>query len=183
MITSGDRYIGGGKIFFTPKDGEEVEIGEIQEATISTSVEFAEAWSKDTSMAKLVERIAKKVDASGKFSTQKVNLTNTAMFLLGTEATEDFVTGDTLPDGTTATADVTIAKIIAGNKPVVEGELKFIGDEDGAKKPVIVIPSVVLTPSGDLPMIVDEFAKLSFDFAILQTGGKLFDEYLMDVGA
>ncbi|MGE4517318.1 MAG: hypothetical protein AB7D96_10705 [Arcobacteraceae bacterium] len=184
MKTQGDRYIGGGKLYFTPVGGgAEFEIGEVQEATINTSVEFAEAWSKDSVMAKLVERVAKKIDASGKFSTQKLNLKNTAMFMLGTETTETFEIGETLPDGTTATAQVVIPKITAGNKPVVEGQLKFIGDEDGAKKPVIVIPSVVLTPSGDLPLIVDEFAKLSFDFAILQVDDRLYDEYTMTVGA
>lgn len=182
MLTNGDRYIGGGKMFFTPDGGVEAEIGEIQDATISNSVEFAEAFSKDTVMKKLVERVAKSLSASGKFTTQKLNLTNTSMYLLGTESTETFETGEELPDGTTATEQVIIPKITAGDNPVVAGALKFVGDEDGPKKPVIKIPSVVLTPSGDLPMIVDEFAQLSFDFAILETDGRLYDEYIMTVG-
>lgn len=181
MITSGDRYIGGGKFYFTPKGGTEFEIGEIQEAAISHSVEFADAFSKDTVMKALVEKVAKSISASGKFSTQKVNLKNLSMFMLGTETSESFTAGDTLPDGTVATADIVIPKIEAGNKPIVEGSLKFVGDEDGAKKPVIVVPSAVITPNGDLPMIIEEFAKLNFDFAILKTNGKLYDEYIMDV--
>lgn len=185
MITSGDRYIGGGKVFFIPKDSTEIEIGEVQEATISQNVEFADAFSRDTVMKTLVEKVVKSIEGSGKFSTQKVNVKNLAMFLLGNETTEDFTTGDTLPDGSTAGADVTIVKIEAGTNPVVEGALKFVGDEDGAKKPVLVIPSVVITPSGDMPLIADDFTNLSFDFAILKQAGseKLYDEYLMDVGA
>lgn len=182
MITQGDRYIGGGKVFFTPTNGTEFEVGEIQEATITNSVEFAEAFSKDTVIKKLVERVAKSINASGKFSTQKLNLTNIAMFVLGKEGSDTFEIGDELPDGTTATEQVVIPKITAGDNPVIDGSLKFIGDEDGPKKPVIVVPSVVLTPSGDLPLIVEEFASLSFDFAILETDGRLYDEYIMDVG-
>jgi len=184
MITQGDRYIGGGILEFK-KSGETtwVEIGEIQEAKINMSVTFADAFSKDRVQKKLVEKVAKEINSTTSFSTQKVNVHNLAMFLLGTESTENYSIGDELPDGSIATEATTAVKIKAGDNPVIEGSLRFIGDEDGAKKPVILIHQAVITPSGDLPMIVDEFANLSYEGAILETDDGFYDEYLMDVGA
>lgn len=50
MITKGNRYIGGGKLFFTENKvgATEVEIGEVQSATLKIGVETKDAFSKDS---------------------------------------------------------------------------------------------------------------------------------------
>lgn len=177
-----DRYIGGGKLFFTPVGGTEYEIGEVQTAEIETSSETKEALNKDQTISKTVARVVTGVKASLKFETQITNAANTAMFMLGTTSTESFLLGDTLPDGSVATADVDIPVISAGTNPLVEGSFKFVGDEDGDTKPVLVIPNSVVTPNGGFGYIMDDFSKLSFSGEILaDSNGVLYKEYRMTI--
>lgn len=180
-----DRYIGGGKLFFIPLVngvvGTEVEIGEVQEANLSFSVQTADAYSKDSVMKKLVDKVAKEISATIKFTTQIRNAKNTAMAMFGTEKTETFAIGDTLPDGTTAATEVEIPVIEAGTQPIVEGQLKFVGDEDGKHKPVLIVYNAVITPTGDIGYIVDDFSKLSFEGAVLETEKGYAKEYRMTV--
>lgn len=185
MKTTGDRYIGGGKLFFTPNKAAavRVEIGEIQECTLSMSVETKDAFSKDTVMKKLVEKVATAINASLKFTTQIRNKNNTAMAMLGSELTKTFEIGDTLPNGTVATAQVAIPYIKAGTDPIIEGKLEFVGDEDGAKQAVLVVHNAVITPTGDVSYISEDFSVLSFEGAVLETADGLVDEYEITVGA
>jgi len=180
-----DRYIGGGKIFFTPLvngvQGTQFEIGEVQEGTLSFNVTTADAFSKDNVMKTLVAKVATSIDATLKFSTQIRNSKNTAMAMLGAESTETFAIGDTLPDGTTAAAEVVIPVIKAGTNPIIEGQVKFVGDEDGDKKPVLVVYNAVLTPTSDIAYISDDFSQLSFEGAVLKTANGYADEYTMEI--
>lgn len=185
MITSGERYIGGGKLFFTENKvgATEVEIGEVQSATLKVGVETKEAFSKDTTMKKLVEKVATAINATIAFETQITNAHNTAMAMLGTSTTETFAIGDTLPDGTVATAETIVPVIEVGTRPIIEGQLKFVGDEDGAKKPVLLVFNAVITPTGDIGYIVEDFTKLAFEGAVLETDEGYAKEYRMTVGA
>lgn len=188
MITKGNRYIGGGKLFFTPKlkdgtIGTEFEIGEVQEATFSMSAESAEAFSKDEVMKKLVEKVVTSIGGTLKFTTQIINSENMAMALLGKVEKETFEIGDTLPDKTIATAKVEIVVIKAGENPNIEGQFRFVGDENGAYKPVLLVYNASVVPSGDIGYIMDNFSTLSFEGAVLKTDEGYAKEYKMKVGA
>ena len=176
-----DRYIGGGRVFFTPVGGAEVEIGEVQDATLSFNVETAEAFSKDQTMKLLVAKVAKGITATVKFTTQILNANNMAMAMFGTESTKTFEIGDTLPDNTVASAQVVIPFIEAGSKPIIEGMLKFIGDEDGDEKPILEVHHAFLTPTGDIGYIMDDYSKLSFEGAVMKTSDGYAKEYRMTV--
>jgi hypothetical protein len=185
MKTTGNRYIGGGKLYFTSvkTPNERVEIGEVQEATLTIGVETKDAFSKDTVMKKLVEKVATSITATLKFTTQIRNAHNTAMAMLGSKATKTFEIGDTLPNGTIATVARTIPYIKAGTTPIIEGKIEFVGDEDGAKQAVLVVFNAVITPTGDVGYIVEDFTTLSFEGAILETAEGYAEEYEIEVGA
>lgn len=187
MITKGERYIGGGKLYFTPllkngTQGEEFEIGEIQEATLSISTETVDAISKDNVMQKVVEKVVKSIGGSLKFTTQKITDKNKTMALLGTSTEETFDIGDTLPDGTTATKQLTIPVIKVADNPLIEGQFRFVGDGDGEYKPVLLIYNASVIPSGDISYITDSFATLGFEGAVLETDEGYAKEYKMKVG-
>lgn len=178
-----DRYIGGGKIFFTPsgEGASEVEIGEVQEATLNFSTTTADAFNKDNVMKKKVAKVVTDITASIKFTTQITNAHNTAMAMLGTSDNEVFAIGDTLPDGTVAAEEITIPVVKAGTKPLIEGALKFIGDEDGDEKAVLIVFNASITPTGDIGYIVDNFSVLSFEGEVLETDDGFANEYRMAV--
>ncbi len=177
------RYIGGGKIYFTPK-GEDVEreIGECQSATVSIEVETKDALNRDDCMAKKAAKAVTAINGKIEFSTQNINADNMAMSMLGKVEDISFVVGDVLPDGSTASAQTTLKRIRAGQNPIFEGKVKFVGDECGDEKPVLVVYNAILTPSGNFEYISDEYQKLSFSGEILKTNDGYFDEYRMPVG-
>lgn len=175
-----NRYIGGGKLYFTPKGGAEFEIGEIQSASVEISSETKDALNKDKVISLKVAKVVTSVSATLKFETQITNAKNTAMFMLGTEDTETFETGATLPDGSTATAQTTIPVLKAGTNPLIEGAFRFVGDDAGDAVPVLQIPYAVVSPEGSFGYIVDDFTKLSFNGEILQDeNGVFYKEYRM----
>jgi hypothetical protein len=176
-----NRFIGGGKLYFTASGGTEVEIGEIQEASLTFSVTTKDAFSKDQVMQKKVDKVVTAIEARIKFTTQITNAHNTAMAMLGESTTESFGIGDTLPDGSIAAEAVDIPVIKAGTKPLIEGQLKFVGDEDGDTKPVLVVFNAVITPTGDIGYIMDDFSKLSFEGEVLETVDGYANEYRMSV--
>ena len=179
------RYLGGGKLFWKPNivGAVESELAEVQDFTYKPTVETKEAFSKANVMKTLVARVVTSFGATVSFSVQKFNIENMAMALGGTITDEVFAIGATLPDMTVATTVTTIPVIKVGDNPLIEGQLRFIGDEDGDQKPVMLIHNAAITTSGDIPMITEDFAKLSFEGAVLKTEKGYTDEYLMTVGA
>lgn len=187
MRTEGNRYIGGGKILFTPlkKDGtlgDEFEIGECQSGELSFNVEKKDAFSKDRVIKQLVEQVVTNIDATFKFTTQKLNTENLVLAKMGVKEEITYDIGDTLPDGTIATKAGTYTKIKMAENPIQNGQIRFIGDEDGASKPVLVLYSVALAPSSGFNYFSDEFATLEFEAAVLKTDDGYGDEYWMEVG-
>jgi len=178
-----NRVIGAGEIWFKKEGaGDFTKIGEIQSAKISTNVEKKETFDKSSTMKKIVDMCAKSVNATITFDTRKLNKHNMAMHMLGEEETETFAIGDTLPDGTVATAETTIPVIKAGVNPLIKGAVKFIGDDDGDERPVLVCEYCVITPSGDRELIGEDYVGISFEGAVLvDDEGMLYKEYLIPV--
>ncbi len=179
-----ERYIGGGKIYFTPYSngtyGTEVEIGEVQDAKLSVNNTYVNAFSKDSGMAKKVDKVLTQTDAKISFTTQNVSKENMAMAMFGELKTETFTTGAELPDGTTATQETTIPVIEGGVIPKVEGKIKIVGANiAGAENPVLEVPLAVLTPAGDLRdyFNTSDFTSLGFDGEVLESNGLYFKEY------
>lgn len=187
MRTIGDRYIGGGKMFFTPfkKDGTpdtEFEICEVQSGQLTWNIEKKEAFSKDRVIKQMVEQIVTSIDGVFKFTTQKFTLKNLAMSRMGKIEVESFDIGDTLPDGTVATKQVDIDVIKMAETPILNGQLRFVGDEDGVSKPVLLLYNVSMAPAGDFDYISEDFAQLSFEAAVMKSDEGYAKEYWMKVG-
>ena len=180
-----DRYIGGGKLYFksTKVGATEVELAEVQDVNFKVNVTTKDAFAKDGTMKRLVAKVATEITSTISFSVQKLNIDTMAMAMLGTVTTETFAVGATLPDNTTATASKTIPVIKVGDNPIIEGQLRFVGDADGDTKPILLIYNAVITPNGDISYISEDFAKLSFEGAVLKTASGYANEYRMTVGA
>jgi len=184
-----ERYIGGGKLFFSKYNGStyeaEVEIGEIQTATLKITQSYADAYSKDSGLSKKVDKVATTTEASISFTTQNVNKANMAMAMFGTEATETFAIGATLPDGTVATVETVVDVINGATSTKIEGKIKIIGKNiTGTKDPVLVVHHAVVTPSGDVrDYFADKHSIIGFDGEILETADGYFKEYFLDKAA
>lgn len=181
------RYIAGGRLYFTPYAdgtyGTEIEIGEVKEFTLQNSVTNVEALSQDTGPETVVEDVVTKTDVQVSFATQNLNPDNRAMAHLGTLTAEVFAIGDTLPDGTTATAETTVDKIVGLGNTKLRGKLRVVSEpiNDATKKPVLVVYLCSVRPSAAGDYIVTDYAQLKFEGKAQKTDSGVFDEYLMDV--
>ncbi len=179
------RYIGGGKLFISLYNGTdydtEIEIGEVKEAKVSVTQNYAEAFSKDTGISKKVDKVATSTDAKVSFTTQNISKQNLAMAMFGTLETETFNAGDKLPDGTTATEATTLDVIKGATKSKIEAKLRIVGKNvtDGYS-PVMLIEHAVITPADDArDYFADNHATLGFEGEILEKNGEYFKEYLL----
>ncbi len=179
------RYLGGGKLYWKENkvDAVERELMEVQDFTVKPNTEKKEAFSKANVMKTLVAYVITSFNLTISFSVQKFDIDVMAMALGGTVSNEVFAVGATLPDMTIATTSTTIPVIKVGANPLIEGQLRFVGDEDGDQKPVMLIHNAAITTSGDIPMISEDFSKLAFEGAVLKTDKGYTDEYFMTVGA
>lgn len=178
--SSVERYIGSGKLYFTPEGGSQVEIGEVEDVSFSISVEYAEALSGGKVLKRLSEKVATKITSKVSFKTKNLNKENLALSYMGEVTTENFNVGDELPDGTTATVATTVDVIKGGTRSSINGELKFVADVPaGKKRPVLLIYSAAIMPSADIALVANEFASLNFEGDVYDTANGFFKEYLM----
>ena len=61
--------------------------------------------------------------------------------------------------------------------PILNGQLRFVGDEDGASKPVLLLYNVSMAPAGDFDYISEDFAQLSFEAAVMKSDEGYAKEY------
>lgn len=180
-----ERYIGGGKLFFSKYNGTtyeaEAEIGEITGATLSISQTYADAMSKDNGIGKKVDKVATATEATIKFTTQNLSKENMALAMFGTVTTEVFAVGATLPDGTVAAASTTLDVVKGGTVNKIEGKLRFVEvNITGTRNPVLVVEHAVITPDGDVRTYVgDNFSTVAFSGEILETANGYFKEYFI----
>lgn len=180
-----ERYIGGGKIFFSNYNGStydaEVEIGEVQGANLKISQTYADAYSKDTGVQKKVDKVATQTDSTISFTTQNVSKENMAMAMFGSLESETFEISDTLPDGTVATVQTIIPVVRGGSLTKIEGKVRIVGvNATGTQNPVLVVHHAVLTPDGDVrDYFADKHTTIGFSGEILETADGYFDEYFM----
>jgi hypothetical protein len=180
-----ERYIGGGNLFFSKFNGStyeaEVEIGEIQSATLKISQTYADAFSKDSGQSKKVDKVATSTETSIAFTTQNVNKANMAMAMFGIATTETFAIGATLPDGTVATVETVLDVINGATLSKIEGKIKIVGKNiTGTQDPVLLVYLAVITPSGDVrDYFAEKHSTLGFDGEILETVDGYFKEYLI----
>lgn len=182
-----ERYVGGGKLYYTPYEngayGTEIEIGDVKDVYLSVGADTAEAFSQATGPELLVEDAPVAVNSSFKYKTMNVNKENRAMAYMGDLTTETFEIGDTLPDGTTTTAQTVVDKIVGMKKPKRVGKYRVVCEplNSSAKRPVLVVYQASVQPTEDVGYISKEFSTLAFEGKVRSTADGYFDEYLMDV--
>lgn len=181
------RYIGGGRLYFTPyvdgAYGIEVEIGEVKDFSLSITPSTVEAIAQDDGEQVEVEDVVMKVVTELSFSTQNLNKENRTMAYMGVQTTETFDIGDTLPDGTVATESTTIDKITGLENVNLRGKLRCVSApiNNSAEYPVLVVYMGSIRPKSSVGYILTDFAKLDFSGKVIKTDNGWFDEYLLPV--
>ena len=184
-----DRYIAGGKLYFSQLNADgatyaaEREIGEVQDVSLQTNTDFAEAMNKDGALPVKSDKVAKSFSATLSFSTIRLNKENLAMALNATLTTEIFAIAATLPNGATAAAETTLDVIQGGENTLLKGKFRFVAEiAAGTNQPVLEIPIAVVSSNDAVAFMSDDFASLKFDGEVLKhdTDG-YFKEYLIPV--
>lgn len=181
-----ERYIAGGRLFFarlntsTGTYGTEYEIGEVVEATIESEKEFVDAFNRDSGQSVLAQKALKKEGYTLSYKTQNINVDNLKLALGALGETVNYAVGAKLPNGKVATVAGTYTKLIAGSDPIIEGRLKFVSAPIVGKQRVTELPRAFLESSGQLGLMMEEFATLEGKgSAMKDENGHYYIEYVM----
>jgi len=182
-----ERYIGGGTVELALWNGTDyedfVDIGEVQTGTLKIANTYADGYSKDSGLKKLVDKVLIGTNATTSLTTQNLSKDNMAMAMFGTVETETFAIGEELPDGTTATVETELDVIKGGTVAKIEAKIRVIGvNLSGDKNPVLEIHHAFITPSGDVrDYFAEKHTTLGFDVEIvkLDTEDSHFKEYFI----
>lgn len=173
-------YIGGGVVSFekliddTPTYEAPVEIGLVQNFSISTSMEYAQVMDFSGSYQELYEDALQSKEISVTFTTAEVSKQTLLMALYGTEATSTAAVGDILPDGTTAAGTETITTIDAGKLNRYDGRLTFV--QSPATGPVrkFTFYKTRIKPAAELALMSNEYVTIDMEAAVYKTADGLF---------
>lgn len=184
-LEKNQRLLGGGKLFFEKKVNgvlqEKKEIGEVKNFKITSAVETIEAESESEATPETVDEVIVKQTYSVSFETQQVDKETLTLALFGERGTKTIASGDTLPNGETATEDTTYTVIDPGDE-LVEGRLTFETTPKRGKKRIVVFYNISLKFNSDLILQAKEFISLPFEAKVkkdpnVSEGSKFFRIY------
>lgn len=165
------RYLGGGRLYFEKKVNgvlsAKKEIGDVKEFKITTAIETIEAESESGSTPEVVDEVVTKATYTISFSTMQVDKDTLVLALLGTLGTKQYSSGDTLPDGSTASAATTYTTIDP-TQDLVEGRVTFVSSPKRGKKRVVIFHNVNLKFNADLLLQSKEFVTIPFEGKVLR---------------
>jgi hypothetical protein len=161
MAASNSTYLGGGQLFLKMAGALAfIELGLIQDLTIATAVETKKVLDKSGSIAQTFEEIMTKSEHTVKFSTQDISTDILRMMFLGTVTTAVVNPAVGLP-GHVAGA-TTVTTIEAGKGGQWIGEMRFESNTAVGAERSVYFHKIALKPEGDLALIIDDFAKVTF---------------------
>ncbi|MDR2152767.1 MAG: hypothetical protein LBO72_08100 [Helicobacteraceae bacterium] len=122
-------FFAGGRLYWRPINtatnalGEEVEIGTVQDISITSESQTVELLSRDNGPAEVVAEAVLRRDYTLAFTTGDTNRDNLARFLFGSVKTKTYVAGDTYRNGKTLSAFSDSAAYVAGDTVIEDGAI------------------------------------------------------------
>lgn len=182
MANDVELYLGGGKLFMQKLGGvEKVDMG-VQTLSLSREVTTKEAFSRAFGTKQRIEEVV--VDDSFTLKGTINNMSAKILeFALGSEIERLEVNdGGTLPNGERNSSGKTIvfSRLKAGSNPTFKAKLIFEGVAVSGKQSMFVAYEANIKLNGELSLVSDDFAEVSFEAKLTRSDEGIYDHYIKE---
>ena len=146
---STDNYtLGRGKLYFTPKGGAEMDLGNAPALTANVSIDWLEHFSSRSGLKTRDKRVPLQLTPTLSFTLDEPVANNLNLLFLGTN---------------------TAGTIAAFTNPTTEGQLRFVSDNPLGVQLELTAWEVSLSPDGDVGLISDSWMEIKFKADVLKS--------------
>lgn len=182
MANDVELYLGGGKLFMQKLGGvEKVDMG-VQTLSLSRETATKEAFTRAFGTKQRIEEVI--VDDSFTLKGTINNMSAKILeFALGSNVESvEVADGETLPNGERNSSGKTIvfSRLKAGSSPTFKAKLIFEGVPVSGKQSMFVAYEANIKLSGDLNLVSDDFAEVSFEAKLNKTDEGIYDHYIKE---
>lgn len=182
MANDVELYLGGGKLLMQKLGGvEKVDMG-VQTLSLSRETATKEAFTRAFGTKQRIEEVI--VDDSFTLKGTINNMSAKILeFALGSDVERvEVANGEKLPNGETNSSGKTIvfSKLKAGSSPTFKAKLIFEGVPVSGKQSMFVAHEASIKLNGDLNLVGDDFAEVSFEAKLNKTDEGIYDHYIKE---
>lgn len=176
-------YLAGGIIYIQPylKDGslgdEKYDMG-ATEVTLTRDTQSATAFTRSGGLKQKIAEVVTEENYTLKITCNSFSPANLANALGSSVEEVAFQEGETLPSGEIADGAYKYVKINAGTNPLLKAKLIFVGSPVAGKRVIAIIHEANIKMGGDLPLMSEDFATMSFEGSANKTDEGYYTHYI-----
>ena len=148
------------------------------EVTITRDTITAAAFTRSAGLKQKITEIVTEENYTMKITCNSFSPANLANALGSSIKEVEFKFGDILPNGELSDGEYRYIKIEAGTNPLLKAKLLFVSTPVQGKRVVAVIHEANIKMSGDLPLMSEEFATMSFEGSANKTDEGYYTHYI-----
>ena len=177
-----ELYLGGGKLFMQKLGGvEKIDMG-VQTLALSRESTTKEAFSRAFGTKQRIEEVI--VDDSFMLKGTINNMSAKILeFALGSSCERiEVADGESLPNGEMNNSGKTyvFSRLKAGSNPTFKAKLIFEGVPVSGKQSFFIAYEANIKLNGELNLVGDEFAEVSFEAKLNKTDDGIYDHYIKE---
>ncbi|STQ86214.1 hypothetical protein LS73_000180 [Helicobacter muridarum] len=176
-------YLAGGTLYIQPylKDGslssEKYDMG-ATEVTLTRDTQSAIAFTRSGGLKQKIAEVVTEENYTMKITCNSFSPMNLASALGSRVEKVTILDGEILPNGELANGDYTFIKIDAGSNPLLKAKLIFESKPISGKRVIAIIHEANIKMGGDLPLMSEEFATMSFEGSANKTQEGYYTHYI-----
>lgn len=176
-------YLAGGIMYIQPylKDGtlgdQKYDMG-ATEVTLTKDTQSVSAFTRAGGLKQKIAQVVTEESYTIKITSNSFSPANLE-YALGAKLEKITIQkGELLPDNEIAQKSTNFIKIEAGRNPIIKAKLIFVGTPVQGKKVVAIIHEADIKMSGDLSLMSEDFASLSFEGSANKTAQGYYTHWI-----
>ena len=161
-------YLAGGIMYIQPyaKDGslseEKYDMG-ATEVTLTRDTQSATAFTRSGGLKQKIAEVVTEENYTMKITCNSFSPSNLANALGSSIEVVSFSENEILPSGEISDGEYKYVRIKAGTNPLLKAKLIFVGSPVAGKRVIAIIHEANIKMGGDLPLMSEDFASMSFE--------------------
>lgn len=176
-------YLAGGIMYIQPylQDGslseEKYDMG-ATEVTLTRDTQSATAFTRSGGLKQKIAEVVTEENYTMKITCNSFSPANLANALGSRIEEVVFQENEILPSGEVSDGEYKYVKISAGTNPLLKAKLIFVGIPVAGKRVIAIIHEANIKMSGDLPLMSEDFANMSFEGSANKTNEGYYTHFI-----